>query len=222
MLAAAAAFAAALTVSACGVGTDSANTTGLTPSGTPAQTNESAAAPAVPSSADPPAADAHVPSAGTGPADAPDRQGATTGNADTPESTAGSTERSLTFIATGDDGLSGPRIGCGDSAVSVPITTTTIAPLGEVMRAQLAEKDIHLGQSGLYNALAQSNLTYDSATIADGHATVRLSGQLLSGGVCDIPRITEQLTAPALQFDNIDTVTVLINGEPLEELLDLH
>lgn len=142
--------------------------------------------------------------------------------ADASGSTEAVTERWLTFIAVGDEGISGPQIGCGDSTVSVPITTTTIAPLGEVMSAQLAEKDTHYGQSGLSNTLAQSNLTYESATIADGHATVRLSGRLSSGGVCDIPRITAQLTAPALQFDNIDTVTVLIDGEPLEVLLSLR
>lgn len=131
-------------------------------------------------------------------------------------------ERWLTFIAVGDEGVSGPPIGCGDSAVPVPITTTTIAPLGEVMGAQLAEKNTFYGQSGLSNTLAQSNLTYESATITDGHATVRLSGRLSSGGVCDIPRITAQLTAPALQFDNIDTVTVLVDGVPLETLLSLR
>ena len=199
---AAAAFVAALTVSACVAGTDSADTTPRTPLATPAQTTESAVISTAPSSSNPSAADRSAPKP--------------------PSAGAEPTERSLTFIATGDDGRSGPRIGCGDSVVSVPITTTTIEPLGEVMRAQLAEKNTYLGQSGLYNALAPSNLKYESATIADGHATVQLSGQLLSGGVCDIPRITEQLTAPALQFDNVDTVTVLINGEPLDGLLSLH
>ncbi len=197
VLIAAAAFAAALAVSACGADTNSADPTSLAP-----------------------ATDA--PSASTAPTSLSTGEATKTDDANAEETATGSTERSLTFIATGDDGVSGPQIGCGDSVVSVPITTTTIEPLGEVMRAQLAEKDTQVGQSGLYNALAQSNLTYESATIADGHAVVRLSGQLLTGGVCDIPRVKEQLTAPALQFDNVDTVTVLINGEPLDELLALH
>lgn len=209
-LVAAIALAAALTVSACGASPDITDFAGLTSSATPTQTNESAATSTAQPSPAPPTADA------------PDVQGTTTGDPGAPEKPVQPTERSLTFIATGDDGATGPLIGCGDSVVSVPFTTTTIAPLGEVMRAQLAEKDTYLGQSGLYNALAPSNLTYESATIADGHATVRLSGQLRSGGVCDIPRITEQLTAPALQFDNVDTVTVLINGEQLEGLLSLR
>lgn len=130
--------------------------------------------------------------------------------------------RALTFIAEGDAGTSGPLVGCGDSSVTVPFTTTTIAPLSEVMRAQLAVNDDHYGDSGLYNALYRSDLDFAAASIDAGHATVELTGTLRMGGECDIPRVREQLTAPALQFDNVDTVTVTIDGEPLDDILDLR
>lgn len=132
-----------------------------------------------------------------------------------------SVERSLTFIALGDEGARGPEIGCGDSAVTVPYTTTTITPLAEVMEAQIAVTDREYEGTGLYNVLSMSELTLDSATIHDRHATVELSGEFLIGGVCDIPRVYAQLEGTALQFDNVDTVTVLIDGQTLQDRLSL-
>ncbi|WP_182359618.1 GerMN domain-containing protein [Tomitella gaofuii] len=136
-----------------------------------------------------------------------------------PEHTA---RHSLTFIAIGDGGATGHPVGCGDSAVPVTVTTETIAPLGELYRALLAVDEQHYGASGLYNALAMSDLSYQGATIADGHATVRLAGDLTMGGECDIPRVRAQLTEPALQFGNVDSVEVYIDGTPLDDALSLR
>ncbi len=129
---------------------------------------------------------------------------------------------SLTFIAMGDGGASGSPVGCGDSAVPVDVETSTIAPLGEVYRAQLAAEGPDHGRSGLYNALARSDLQYVSAAIDGGHATVRLTGHIRMGGECDAPRVRAQLTEPALQFPNVDSVTVLIDGVPLDQTLSLR
>ncbi|GAA4810002.1 GerMN domain-containing protein [Tomitella cavernea] len=131
-------------------------------------------------------------------------------------------QHTLTFIAVGDGGATGRPVGCGDSAVPVTVTTATIAPLGELYRALLALDEQRYGASGLYNALARSDLTYQAATIADGHATIRLAGDLTMGGECDIPRVRAQLTDPALQFPNVDSVDVYINGTPLDDALSLR
>ena len=77
-------------------------------------------------------------------------------------------------------------------------------------------------EAGLYNALAYSELQLESAEIHDGTARIELSGILMLAGECDIPRVREQLTAPALQFDGVREVEVFINDEPLESLLDLR
>lgn len=136
--------------------------------------------------------------------------------------------RSLTFIAMGDDGARGAPIGCGDSAVTVPHTTTTIAPLGEVYRAELAasgtrdSRGEHYRDTELYNALYRSDLHYEGADIDDGHADVDLTGTLRMGGECDIPRVRAQLTRPALQFGNVDSVTVRIDGQELDGMLSLR
>jgi hypothetical protein len=39
--------------------------------------------------------------------------------------------------------------------------------------------------------------------------------------VCDNPRVEGQLTAIALQFSTVKSVSIYINGTPLAKLLDL-
>lgn len=206
----AAAVALPLSAAACGGASQSASTVAPAPRTTsPATGSPAAQSPAAGGPATAPATDT-----GTAPTD--DRQPGTTAGAPAPQ------QHALVFIALGDDGASGRPVGCGDSSVAVPFTTTTIAPLGEVMRAQLAQHDTHYGGSGLYNALAQSRLQYVGASVEGGHAVVDLTGDLVMGGECDIPRVREQLTAPALGFGNVDTVEVRIDGRALDDVLSLR
>jgi hypothetical protein len=126
------------------------------------------------------------------------------------------------LIALEDNGQAGPQVGCGDSAVSVPVP---ISPTREVLKAAyqalLSIKQQHYGESGLYNALYQSNLQLDSVNIKDGTAIVYLSGTLLLGGVCDNPRVEAQLEQTALQFSTVNAVAIFINGRPLRDALSL-
>jgi hypothetical protein len=78
------------------------------------------------------------------------------------------------------------------------------------------------GQSGLYNALYLSDLSIADVAVIDGEARIDLVGELIIGGVCDIPRIEEQLRTTALQFSTVNRVSIRVNGVPLEELLDLR
>lgn len=220
-LAAVSGLAVVLTATACADGADSADragsadsahsaqTAGAPASGTVTGLDTTTAMPMTPGPAARPSADE---SARTGAQPAP-------GGPGPGDRTA---SHSLTFIAMGDGGASGDPIGCGDSAVPVDFETSTIAPLGEVYRAQLAAEGPDYGQSGLTNTLAQSDLEYLSAEIDGGHARVQLTGSLRMGGECDIPRVRAQLTEPALQFPNVDTVTVLIDGVPLDQQLSLR
>ena len=127
------------------------------------------------------------------------------------------------LIAMGDNGASGKYIGCGDSLVPVEVR---IEPTLGVLRAAINEllklQGQHTyGQSGLYNALYLSDLQLQDVAVIDGVARIALTGQLIYGGECDIPRIEEQLYALAMQFSTVKTVTVTVNGELLEDLLDL-
>jgi hypothetical protein len=126
----------------------------------------------------------------------------------------------LYFIALGDQGRSGPQIGCGDSAVPVEISIEpTTAPLTAAIQRLLAIDSQYYGQSGLYNALYRSDLRFESAVVEQGQATIRLSGDLQLGGVCDDPRVEAQLKETAKQFSTVDEVVVYLNGQRLEDVL---
>lgn len=114
----------------------------------------------------------------------------------------------------------GGSIGCGDSLV--PVTVEIPATHG-ILRASL-EKLLALrtqfyGESGLYNALYQSNLTIDDVRIDNRIATIRLSGQIVLGGACDSPRVQAQLEQAARQYSTVDQVKIYINGTPLQDVL---
>ncbi len=126
------------------------------------------------------------------------------------------------LIAIDDNGKSGDLVGCGDSAVPVQVEVpATQGVLKAAMQALLAIKDRQYGESGLYNALYQSNLQVDRVTIESGKATVELSGTMMLGGVCDIPRVEAQLTKTALQFSTVSEVTITVNGKLLKDALSL-
>jgi hypothetical protein len=117
--------------------------------------------------------------------------------------------------------LIGPNsgtIGCGDSVVGV---ARQIAPTATPLRAALDElfslKTPDYGQSGLYNALYQSDLRADRVVIIDGRAEISLSGTLRLGGVCDEPRVIAQIESTVRQFASVTSTAITVNGVPLAD-----
>jgi LysM repeat protein len=141
----------------------------------------------------------------------------------TPQPPADFTRSQIFLIALDDGGQSGRLIGCNDSLVPV---TIEIAPTRAILRASLEKllslHDPYYGQSGLYNALYQSTLTLEDVRIDNRVATIKLSGQIVQGGVCDTPRIQAQLEQVALQFSTVSRVEITVNGRPLSEVLSLQ
>jgi len=140
------------------------------------------------------------------------------------EQPAGLDHVKIFLVAIGDNGISGPLIGCGDSLVGVDVP---IEPTLDVLQASLNElfkldRQPYYGESGLYNALYLSKLSIENLAVENGEAIIRLKGKLITGGECDIPRIEGQLKSAVLQFATINTVSIFINGQPLEKLLDLQ
>lgn len=134
--------------------------------------------------------------------------------------TSGKTFINIYMVALDDNGRSGKKIGCGDSLVPVKREiSNTKGVLVAALSEQLAQKDRYFGESGLYNALANSSLRVEKASIANGVATVNLSGVLSLGGVCDDPRVEEMLMATALQFPTIKEAKFFLNDVPLHEAL---
>ncbi len=113
----------------------------------------------------------------------------------------------------------GEPIGCGDSIVPITITVPpTDNTLKTALENLLAEKQQNI-EPDLYNALYQSNLNIDSATITNGLAEVKLTGTLTLGGVCDSPRVESQIERTILQFPEVKEVKVFLNGKTLQEAL---
>jgi hypothetical protein len=126
-------------------------------------------------------------------------------------------------IAVDDNGQAGIPVGCGDSAVPVMVE---IPPTQEVLKAAvealLSVKDEYYGQSGLYNALYQSDLQVESVSVdTNGKASVYLTGNLIMGGDCDTPRVLAQVKQTVLQFPTVKNVTIFINGKPLSDVFSL-
>jgi LysM repeat protein len=130
------------------------------------------------------------------------------------------TQVNIHLIALEDAGQSGPEIGCGDSVVPVQVTIApTNAPLTAALQALLAIDDQYYGQSGLYNALYQSDLYVDDVQIVNHEAIVHLSGSVTVGGVCDEPRVQAQLRETILQFSTVDSASIFVNGTQLDDSL---
>lgn len=135
----------------------------------------------------------------------------------TPDSTPTTQQVKLYFVAIGE--TSEDSFGCGDNLQAVNKTITSNAPLTETLKQLLSLKEQYYGQSGLYNALYQSDITVQSVTITQGAADIKLVGQLKLGGTCDAPRVEEQLTATARQFTSVTSANISLNGKPLSEAL---
>jgi hypothetical protein len=124
------------------------------------------------------------------------------------------------FLISTDDTVSSTPIGCGDSVVPVTFRIDpTPEPLGPALNRLLSLKQPFYADTGLYNALANSNLQVETVAIDNGAATIGLTGQLVTGGVCDAPRVQTQLERTVLQFPFIRSVRFIINGQPLADAL---
>ncbi len=126
------------------------------------------------------------------------------------------------LIAIDDNGQSGIPVGCGDSAVPAVVQ---IEPTQDVLKAALEAllsiKEQYYGQSGLYDALYQSDLLVESLKITDGVAEVHLAGSMVLGGECDDPRVQAQIEQTILQFSTVTKADVYINGNTLADALSL-
>lgn len=126
-------------------------------------------------------------------------------------------------VAVEDKGISGKKIGCDDSLVAIQIESKSILNFPwNAVETLLRLEPADLQESGFYSAFNQSDLTLVKYETQDGLAKVYLEGDLMIGGVCDHPRIEEQLYATILQDNQIEKAEIFINGEKLEEYLSLQ
>jgi len=129
-------------------------------------------------------------------------------------------EVKIFLVALDDNGRSGRRIGCSDSLV--PVTRTVNAAGGALLRAALEELLAvpHDYDARLKNYWRGENLRLSGVSLRGGVATIRITGRgPFIAGVCDAPRITEQIRATARQFPSVRRVDVFVNGRTLASAL---
>lgn len=122
------------------------------------------------------------------------------------------------LVAYEGSNLSGKTIGCND--ILVPITKNVLVENNEVESA-LNELLITKDSEELKNFIKGPSLLVYQVTIANGITDVYLKGDFNISGVCDIPRIKEQLYETAKQFSDIKKVIIYINDKTLESYLSL-
>ncbi|MBI5731557.1 MAG: GerMN domain-containing protein [Ignavibacteriales bacterium] len=122
------------------------------------------------------------------------------------------------LVAYEGSNLNGKTIGCND--ILVPITRNVSVENNEVESA-LNELLITKDSEELKNFVKGPSLLVYQVTIANGIADVYLKGDFHISGVCDIPRIKEQLYETAKQFSDIKKVEIYINDKTLESYLSI-
>lgn len=118
----------------------------------------------------------------------------------------------LSLVALGDGGVQGPEFGCDDSLVTVTDEIQDLATTEHQIQAALQRLFVR-DPGSLYNVFFQKNLIVEQVTVAGGTATLYLIGEFAPGGVCDDPRIQEQLHATSTQFADVDDIVIYLNGE---------
>ncbi len=128
-------------------------------------------------------------------------------------------EVDIYLVAVGDKGKKGIKIGCDDSLVAITRKIKpTVAPLKTAIEELLAIPREYSKELGNY--WQGNNLKLKSVSIAEGVATIHISGEGPSvAGVCDEPRITEQIDKTAMQFSSVNTVKVFVNDKPLADAI---
>ncbi len=107
---------------------------------------------------------------------------------------------------------SATTFGCGDEIEMVNRSVSTTTPLKTAIEELLSVHTRNYGLSGLTTALYQNNFTVSSVVITGTHADIDLTGSIMMDGVCDNPRIQEQMKRTILQFPTITTYQIKLNG----------
>lgn len=218
-----------LGLSACGLGSQEPSespTTASSPASQDATTSPSASASA---SSEPAASATETPTGSASPSASATPTPTATAPA-SPSATASSPaaaarEASVYWVSlagSGHDGVEFP--GCGDQLVETTVPAQGSGQVGSAERVEAGIKALLANEDyehsdGLVNALYQSELTLQDVTLEGDTVVVELSGQPISAGTCDDPRIISQLEYTAATNAGAYTARVLVDGTPIQEHL---
>ncbi len=127
------------------------------------------------------------------------------------------------WVGTETNSANAIEAGCG---YIIPITTNHIATgdtKADITTALTALFDPNqvVPSSNYDKLLSQSNLFVESVTLDQGHATIKIGGNLQGWGVCADPIFEAQITQTIFQFEDIQSAIVM-NGEMnLRQFVDM-
>lgn len=134
---------------------------------------------------------------------------------------SGTTEVKIYLVALGDNGKNGKKVGCEDSLV--PVTRkveATAAPLKAALLELFADREPDKKEIDLNLGNYWRGMQLKSVSIEKGTAIIHLTGEAPKvAGICDYPRITEQLKETAKQFPTVKRVKVFINGKSMDKVI---
>ncbi len=131
---------------------------------------------------------------------------------------------SFFLIIPGDAGVTGPPVGCGDSAVEVwrdrLLTGSTALDIEATLEELLLIKSPTYGQSGYVHAWAHTDLEVLSVTVIGDRTTIELGGEFQMVGVCADAQMEAQLLLSVFQYAPIEYALIRINGQNMKQLFD--
>jgi hypothetical protein len=128
----------------------------------------------------------------------------------------------VSLAGSGHEGVEFP--GCGDLLVESTVKAKGSGEVGSTERVEagiealLANREYE-HSDGLVNALYQSELRLEDVSLTGDTVTVELTGQPMSSGSCDDPRIIAQLEYTAVTNAGAYTAEVLVDGTPIQEFM---
>ena len=129
------------------------------------------------------------------------------------------------LIIPGDNGQSGPPVGCGDSAVAVRSARSATGSAEADIRASLEElfsiRTPNYGQSGYTHSLFAASLAVQSVVLDGRSAEISLSGSLPLVGTCADAQMEAQIRMTVFQYRGFDSALVTLNGASLKQVFDL-
>lgn len=130
------------------------------------------------------------------------------------------------YLIVLNDSITGVPIGCGDSTIP---QETQIRPTNDVetdlTAALTALTQLDTGipataDRGIYNAIADQDLTLVDVSVDSGNALIRFDGNVQLVGVCGDARIEEQLLVNVFKYREIQTANINIGGKNMKQLFD--
>lgn len=143
----------------------------------------------------------------------------------TPQATKQPNSSTISFYVTKTTQSSpnASSFGCEDTLLKVEkeIINSVQPPVKSAVTELLNAKDGYTDANIQYNVFYQSNLELDEITESQETISVYITGELKLGGVCDNPRVKEQLTKTIEEYVKGKKINILINNIPVDEYLSL-